>query len=593
MKRALKLCVAGMLSLVSVSLRADDEVTFRSEYPHRMELSRSGSAEFPEFPTRRRGGTLNRVVPLSDSEDDFRREPVTREEGLDPFIPAPTPKAVVDDESERIKLVLTGRYSNPATVRAVRALSGRQATELFTEVSNRIDERSLEPTSYDVRVRRALRNLGLALDNEAFIRGLRISSDSFRTDAFRESLGRLAGRMTVRNRSDAAAVMNAVMKESERVSGLTASVVAWEFALASLDTLDKFSGLDPADPDVRRGAEAEGWQTAALDEEIVGIGVEVREHADGLLVVKPLKGSPAAEAGLRSGDVVTAIDGRKIAGLKMTESSDLMKGTAGSRIVLAVTREDGSERSFTIVRRKVRIWTVNDVRMLNSAGTAYLSLSRFSAGSTAELDAALESLYSRGMKSLVLDLRGNPGGLLTTCVEIADRFLPVGTIVSTRGRLSSDNMVEKATFARTWSMPLVVLIDGDSASASEIFAAAIQENRRGVVVGVKSYGKGSVQTHFPLNSISGDLRITTALFYSPNGRRMAGAGVSPDVEVLDRDGVANGDRMLLEAERLASSTELLSLARAAARVRPADPAKPRSAALESIADPVGGRTAVH
>jgi carboxyl-terminal processing protease len=464
---------------------------------------------------------------------------------------------------------------------------------LFAEVSSKIDERSLEPTSYDVRVRRALRNLGLALDNEAFIRGLRISSDSFRTDAFRESLGRLAGRMTVRNRSDAVAVMNSVMKESERVSGLTASVVAWEFALASLDTLDKFSGLDPADPDVRRGAEADGWQTAALDEEIVGIGVEVREHADGLLVVKPLKGSPAAEAGLRAGDVVTAIDGRKIAGLKMTESSDLMKGTAGTRIVLAVTREDGSERTFTILRRKVRIWTVNDVRMLNSTGTAYLSLSRFSAGSTAELDAALESLYSRGMKSLVLDLRGNPGGLLTTCVEIADRFLPVGTIVSTRGRLPADNMVEKATFARTWSMPLVVLIDGDSASASEIFAAAIQENRRGVVVGVKSYGKGSVQTHFPLNSIAGDLRITTALFYSPNGRRMAGEGVNPDVEVSDRDGVANGDRMLLEAERLAGSTELLSMARSAARVRPADPAKPRSAALGSIADPVGGRTAVH
>ncbi|MEY3226683.1 MAG: hypothetical protein RLZZ536_1302, partial [Planctomycetota bacterium] len=207
MKRALKLCVAGMLSLVSVSLQADDEATFRSEYPHRMELSRSGAAEFPAFPTRRRGATSNRVVPLSDSDDDFRREPVVREEGLDPFIPAPTPRAVVDDESERIKVVLTGRYSNPATVRAVRALSGRQASELFAEVSSRIDERSLEPTSYDVRVRRALRNLGLALDNEAFIRGLRISSDSFRTDAFRESLGRLAGRMTVRNRSDAVAVM--------------------------------------------------------------------------------------------------------------------------------------------------------------------------------------------------------------------------------------------------------------------------------------------------------------------------------------------------------------------------------------------------
>ncbi len=586
MRRAigLSLSVVAVLMLDAVPAMADDFSAVPSEPAARSELSRTGKLDFPAFPARRRSSPdgLSRGRPAASPDD-----------GLDPFIPAATPDSVVDNESEQIRLVLTSRYSNPATVRAVRAMSGRQAVELYAEVSSRIDERSLEPTSYDVRVRRALRNLGLALDNDAFLKGLRISSDSFRTDAFRESLSRLAGRMTVRSRSDAMAVMNSVMKEAERVSGLTPSVVAWEFALASVDTLDRFSGLDPADPGMVRGAEATGWRTAALDEEIVGIGVEVREHADGLVIVKPLKGSPAAEAGLRAGDVVTAIDGRDIAGLKLAESSDLMTGPVASRLMLSVTREDGTKRSFTVVRRKVRIWTVNDTRMLNSSGTAYLSLSRFSASSTAELDAALEALYAKGMKSLVLDLRGNPGGLLTTCVEVADRFLPVGTIVSTRGRLASDTMVEKATFARTWSMPLVVLIDGDSASASEIFAAAIQDNRRGVVVGVKSYGKGSVQTHFPLNAISGDLRITTALFYSPNGRRMAGEGVTPDVEVVDRDGVANGDRMLREAERLATSPELLSMARAASRVKSADPAKPRSAALNNIADPDSGRTVVH
>jgi carboxyl-terminal processing protease len=196
------------------------------------------------------------------------------------------------------------------------------------------------------------------------------------------------------------------------------------------------------------------------------------------------------------------------------------------------------------------------------------------------------------MKSLIVDLRGNPGGLLTTCVEISDRFLPCGTIVSTRGRLNTDNMVEEANYSRTWSVPLVVLVDGDSASASEIFAAAIQDNKRGVVVGTKTYGKGSVQTHFPLNAVSGDLRLTTALFYSPNGRKMAGEGVTPDVEVVDRDGVANGDEVLIEATRIARSRTLADMARASGTCRSRSTITPRSSSLNSISDPGSAATTV-
>ena len=147
------------------------------------------------------------------------------------------------------------------------------------------------------------------------------------------------------------------------------------------------------------------------------------------------------------------------------------------------------------------------------------------------MDAALYKLNDQGMQSLILDLRGNPGGLLTTAIELSDRFLPSGTIVSTRGRTQADNSQETATYAHTWKVPLVVLVDHDSASAAEIFAAAIQENRRGVIVGETSYGKGTVQTLFPLESVSGALRLTTAKFYSPDGREMAGVGVTPDVKV--------------------------------------------------------------
>jgi len=618
--RSLAVAALGSL-LIRVPASAGDELS-----PDWLDQGRGATvnnATFPLLPSRlsdlsHRRRVMGRPVPdaateLLDGMDDFRSElgaqsrdarrvkkPVIQDRNspvestpstvptvdeMDPFVPAPVPRSQMDAESQKIDEILTLRYQNPVTVRAIRAMTSTQGTELFSEVSQRIDARSLEPTSYDVRVRRALRNLGLALDNEAFMNGLKISANSFQTDAFRESLGRLSGSTPVRSYQDARTVLNQVIREASRVPGLTAGVVAWEFSLASIDTLDKFSGLEAADPSFRNGAESAGVRSASLEEEIVGVGVEVREHAEGLLVVKPLRGGPAAEAGLESGDVILSIDGTVLSGMKMAESVDLMKGSSGSRMTVRILREGRGERDFALVRRKVRVWTVNDARILKGSQAAYLSLSRFSQSSTAELDQALNELYNKGMKSLIIDLRGNPGGLLTTCVEISDRFLPCGTIVTTRGRLSSDNMAEQATFAQTWSVPLVVLIDGDSASASEIFAAAIQENRRGVVVGTRSYGKGSVQTHFPLNSIPGDLRITTALFYSPNGRKMAGEGVVPDVEVNDRDGMENGDDVLREALRIATSDSLKQLARASARCRSSVPAAARSTSLENLSDP--------
>jgi carboxyl-terminal processing protease len=433
----------------------------------------------------------------------------------------------------------------------------------------------------------------VALDNDTFIGALGISGDSFRTDGFRDALGRLADSMQVRDYQDAQTVMTTVMKQAAAVPGLTASVVGFEFASASMDTLDKFSGLEPAEPGTLRGAAREtGVRSASLEEEIVGVGVEVKVHAEGLLVVKALRGGPAAEAGIQSGDVIIAIDRRTLEGMPMAASIDLMKGTAGSPMNVRIYRDGKGERDFSLTRRKVRVWTVNDTRLLDGSDIGYLSLSRFAQNSTAELDQALSELYKQGMKSLVIDLRGNPGGLLTTCVEISDRFLPCGTIVSTKGRLSSDNMLEEAHWEQTWSQPLVVLIDGDSASASEIFAAAVQENGRGVVVGTRSYGKGTVQTHFPLNTIGGNLRLTTAKFYSPNGRPMAGEGVTPDVTVNDADGVENGDEVLEAAIRIARSRELQEMAKAAGTCRKNGSSAARSSSLNNINDPIHSITTV-
>ena len=322
-----------------------------------------------------------------------------------------------------------------------------------------------------------------------------------------------------------------------------------------------------------------------LEEEIVGVGLEVREDTAGLIVLKPLRGGPAAEAGVETGDIILSIDGRDIRGMKIVSSMDLMKGPSGSQVKIHIARKGANELDFVLTRRIVRVWAVNDAKILNENHTGYFRLSRFSRSSTAELDQALNSLHAEGMESLIIDLRGNPGGLLTSCVGISDRFVACGIIVSTKGRLSTDDTIQAATYAETWSVPVVVLVDGDSASASEIFAAAIQENKRGLVVGTRSYGKGTVQTHFPLSSIPGDLRLTTARFYSPNGRSMSGSGVTPDVEVDDPDGVQHGDEALAEAVRLAEGQTLRDMAKASGLCRPKQSSTSNSTSLEDIVDP--------
>ena len=199
--------------------------------------------------------------------------------------------------------------------------------------------------------------------------------------------------------------------------------------------------------------------------------------------------------------------------------------------------------------------------MDSQGGIAYMKITCFQKTTARDLDTALWRLHREGMKSLVIDLRGNPGGLLVASVEAADRFIERGIVVSTRGRSVQEDITYSARGEGTWRVPLVVLIDQNSASAAEIFAGAIRDHHRGTIVGVRSYGKGSVQGIFPLDGYKAGVRLTTAKFYSPNGKPYSGVGVEPDVLVQRTARPIDGDASARPAEDDAMLAAALQAAR--------------------------------
>ncbi len=269
-----------------------------------------------------------------------------------------------------------------------------------------------------------------------------------------------------------------------------------------------------------------------IEGNFVGLGVELKTQGGQLVVVRVISGSPAEAAGVAVTDRIVEVDGRPVKELPTDQAANLLQGRDGTTVTLVLAGPGQAPRSLSIRRRRVDVPSVDQVHMLDSrTGVAYLRLTCFQKTTRRDLEAALWQLHRDGMRSLVVDLRGNPGGLLLTAVEVVELFVDQGVIVSTHGRSAQEDFTYTAHGQPAWQMPLVVLIDQDSASAAEIFAGAIRDHHRGTLVGVRSFGKGSVQGIFPLESSEAGLRLTTAKFYSPNGHPYARVGVEPDVQV--------------------------------------------------------------
>src|SRR5690606_5277822 len=267
-----------------------------------------------------------------------------------------------------------------------------------------------------------------------------------------------------------------------------------------------------------------------IEGNFVGLGIELKAADQSLLIVHVITGGPAHEAGMEPGDRIIEVSGRSTEDISTDEAACMRKGPGRSEVEVRIRRND-KELVLKMKRRRVEVPSIDGARIVDpELGVGYFRLTSFQKTTSRDLDAALWELHRQGMRSLIIDLRGNPGGLLSTSVEIADKFVEQGTIVSTRGRNAQEDFNYTAHKAGTWRVPLVVLIDGDSASASEILAGAIRDNRRGTVVGETSYGKGSVQGIFPLAAAELGGRLTTAQWYTPSSKAITGNGVATDVD---------------------------------------------------------------
>ncbi|MEN1681988.1 MAG: S41 family peptidase [Planctomycetota bacterium] len=459
-------------------------------------------------------------------------------------------------EIARLHFGIGRRYSDQSYLAAINQLDNYAARQLYVELLKKVQSHYVVSPPWDRISSRGAASLQLAITKASVRRhnGLRATGET--TAALqREIRDTLSAHRPIRTMRDALAYQDTVARLAASRIGLSPVATALEFTSAATCGLDNYSSF--LTPDQLREVYSQ------IEGNFVGLGVELKADNGALLIVRVIPGSPAEDAEIAAGDRIIAVDGQPTAELSTDDAAAMLTGEEGSTVRVTVvpaaaTRQakagqtvlakpvDGqlplSLRREVIVRRAhVDVPSLEDAGIVDTQyGVAYVRVPVFQKATSRDLDTALWDLYRKNMKSLIIDLRGNPGGLLTASVELADKFIAEGPIVSTRGRSDGEDFDYRAHRAGTWRVPLVVLIDGDSASASEIFAAAIRDSGRGSIVGVRSFGKGSVQGIFPLGQSGAGIRLTTAKFFSPHGQPISKVGVSPDIVVRRATSEAGG-----------------------------------------------------
>ncbi|HEX4148694.1 MAG TPA: S41 family peptidase [Pirellulales bacterium] len=422
---------------------------------------------------------------------------------------------------------LARRYSDTSFRDSLTALSFREALDLYAEVLGKIQTHYVEAPDWNALVSHGTAGLESALTDPIFVERNLPGVAASRIEYFKRQLrdylaSRNAGRVATRQAARDLVALAAQFSHDQL--GLLETAVVLEYVSGATNALDQYSTYLTAGQLNEVYSQIEG--------NFVGLGVELKANDGALLIVKVITGSPAERGGIHAGDRIVAVDGRSTSSMNTDQAANMLQGKEGTVVDVTAVSPGQRPRVLRIRREQVEVPSIDGARIVDAAyGVAYLKLTCFQKTTSRDLDTALWKLHREGMRSLIIDLRGNPGGLLTTSVDVVDKFVDAGVIVSTRGRSPQEDYNYSARQAGTWRVPLVVLIDGDSASASEIFAGAIRDHHRGVIVGTRSYGKGSVQGIFPLNLANSGLRLTTAKFYSPRGLAYSQVGVSPDLLV--------------------------------------------------------------
>jgi carboxyl-terminal processing protease len=432
------------------------------------------------------------------------------------------------------------RYSDSSFAATIDGLTQQDAIGVYDEVLLKINTHYVHQPNWQELFNRGRTSLEVALTEAPFIERNLAKLSPQEVAALKQELQRLAGTAVINDRRRAIDAVYSVAASLQQKFGLRAQAVILEFTCGATGSLDDYSSFLTSSQMEEVFSQIEG--------NFVGLGVELKTEPTGLNIVNVISVGPAFEAGIRPGDRIVSVDGKTPKQISPDAMADMLRGEEGSQVRVEVLGKNGQTRSLLIARRRVEVPSVDDVKMIDGEyHIGYFKLTSFQKTTPRDVDAALWKLHEQGMRSLVIDLRGNPGGLLKAAVDVADKFVMDGMIVATRGRSPREDFDHKGQIVGTWRVPLVILMDHDSASASEILAGAIQDHRRGSIVGEKSYGKGSVQGIFPLNTSGVGVRLTTAKWYTPAGQPISGNGVSPDVSVRTAAKPAVGSELAVSA----------------------------------------------
>jgi len=453
----------------------------------------------------------------------------------------------------RVHLDVTRRYADRSFIESVERSTPAQSIEVYQDVVSKLETYYVDSIDYYKLALYGTAFLEVALTERDFIQKHLPKTPAASIENFRRNVHRLVFGKKVGNANDLKNLALLVASEAQEQIGLMPTATIFEFISGSVGLLDPYSSI--LTPGEYREIMSQ------IEGNLIGLGVELWAEGNELRIVDVFKGSPAAQAGLLPGHYILEVDGQTIVSIGAKRAADMLRGPENSSVKLVISSGGDQSVAIDVVRRRVEIPSVSSAEMRNGQ-LGYIRITNFQKTTVNEVSRALFDLSSQGMKSLVIDLRRNPGGLLESAVELADYFIVRGGIVSTRGRNTSENRNYTAHAAGTWDMPLVVLIDAESASASEIFAGAIRDHDRGYIVGQISYGKGSVQGVFPSERGIGGLRLTVSRFYSPSGTAISQRGITPHVMVPEEPDATPTTLValkppveLIPSEGIAGSTE--------------------------------------